>query len=119
METKTLVKQFKIAFVILIIFLAWSGCSKKSNQATTSSDADGLQVTSSSANAHTHTVKVLFADLTNSSSAGITYTSSSNGHTHTIYLTQQQLIAINNGSTVTIVSSVDSGHSHNWVISKP
>ncbi len=79
-----------------------------------------FQVISSANDYHTHSVEILFADITSPPSGGITYTSSSTlNHTHTINLSMQQLTGINSGSTVTVTSSADGSHSHNWVITKP
>lgn len=74
-------------------------------------------VTSSVTDSHTHNLVVNMADLSNPPVSGVTYTSSTtNGHNHNIFLTQSQLININNGNTVNVTSSSNNGHTHSWTI---
>ncbi|MDD5773490.1 MAG: hypothetical protein PHX78_08525 [bacterium] len=123
MNQKNLLKILSILFIGIFLCLE-AGCKSSSNS-TSSSDTSGFQVTSSATNGHTHSVTILSADLASLPAAGATYTSTSSGgsyyssgHTHTIFLSQQQLTAINSGSTVTVTSSVTESHTHDWVITK-
>ncbi|MEW6087822.1 MAG: hypothetical protein AB1498_05910 [bacterium] len=114
-------KVMVTAFIGVPVFMKIIGCGKDEygSNSTPPADESGFSPVSSVDTGHSHFVRILYADITNPPAAGVTYTSSSSGHTHTIFLSQQQLTAINAGSTVTVVSSVDSGHSHNWTITKP
>ncbi len=80
----------------------------------------GFTSTSTLSNAHTHDVTVLYSDLSTLPAAGVTYTSTLvANHTHTVTLTQQQLSSIDSGGTVTVTSSLQDSHTHDWTFTKP
>ncbi|OGF97133.1 MAG: hypothetical protein A2Z06_01440 [Candidatus Glassbacteria bacterium RBG_16_58_8] len=80
----------------------------------------GFNVTSSTSSGHTHSVEVLYADLSSPPQNGVTYGSTSTGgHSHSITLTQQQLTTINGGGEVTVTSTNNEGHTHGWTIREP
>jgi hypothetical protein len=67
---------------------------------------NGIGVTGTIANNHTHTICVLDSDLTNAPAGGVTYvTSNVLAHTHNVTFTQAQLQMINSGGSVTVTSS--------------
>jgi len=81
---------------------------------------DGFNVTSLTASGHTHSVEVLYADLSSPPANGVTYGSTTvGGHSHSITLTQQQLTTINGGSSVTVTSTNSEGHTHGWTVDRP
>lgn len=89
--------------------------------ASPSPSAPGFDVVSIPDNTgHNHSVRILDADLSAPPASGVTYTSTGS-HIHTITLSQQQLIDISNGSSVTVVSSAGGApvHTHTWTIKKP
>lgn len=75
--------------------------------------------TSNTVSGHTHNVSIFCSQLTGG--ATVAYDSSLAGsgpHQHHFSLTAAELTTINNGGTVPKTSSVDSGHSHDWLITK-
>jgi hypothetical protein len=84
----------------------------------TGGTCDGFESTSTNNDNHTHTACVLTSDLDSPPAAGVTYTSSSVGHTHKITLSSAQLTTIGGGGSVTVTSSSDDGHTHNWTLAK-
>jgi hypothetical protein len=84
----------------------------------------GLDPTSSVSDDHTHTVCVPATDLANPPSAGATYTTSPPdsggmviaGALHTITLTAAQLSMIQAGQSLTVTTSTDGGHDHQFVL---
>jgi len=77
----------------------------------------GYDITSTNNDNHTHGIRVLCGDL--SAGGAVTYTSTSTGHTHTVPLTMMDIQTIVAGGQVTITSSSDGGHTHNWTIRTP
>ncbi|HSA97236.1 MAG TPA: hypothetical protein VLJ16_14365 [Acidobacteriota bacterium] len=114
-------KRFLIG-ICALAFIAFgiSGCSSS----TTPGGGGGTthMFTSTSVNAHTHTVTIDRADVTTPPAAGITEsTSSSAGHSHSFAMTQAQLTTVNGGTAVNITtgsSSVTGAHTHDISISK-
>ena len=115
METR---REFlKRSTVMLLLVPIAGACGSSSTPNTNAGGCDGVQSTSSVAQAHTHTVCVAAADLTNPPAAGMTFTTSFNsGHTHTLALSQEQLKSIASGQTVNAESSSNSGHTHSFAI---
>jgi mono/diheme cytochrome c family protein len=74
------------------------------------------EVTSGTANAHTHTVSIPFSDL--GTAVQVNYTSSStSGHTHLIALSSQQISDLITGMRVIVTSTAaPDGHTHTWEI---
>lgn len=98
-------------------------CTPGSSDGSTCS---GISTTSSNVSGHTHTLCVPDADLTSPPSAGATYTSSCNldplndiDHIHNVTLSAQQLSTINGGGSVTVTSTEDDLHTHQFTIMKP
>jgi hypothetical protein len=100
--------------------LTLPGCGGGGDSSTSPTPPpDGFDVQSSTDLAHSHSVRVLNADLANPPS-GVTYTSTTvSAHVHMISLSGTQLAAIQGGQTVTVNSNLTSGHRHSWTIRKP
>jgi len=90
------------------------GCSS-SSPAAPSAVAD-ISVTSTVANAHSHSASIPASDQLHP--ADMAYTSSATlNHTHTITLTASQLQTLASGGTVTVTSSVSTvtgSHTHDF-----
>jgi hypothetical protein len=89
------------------------------------STCSGVSTTSTTVSEHTHTLCVPDADLTSPPSAGATYTSSCNldplndiDHIHNVTLSALELSTINGGGTVTVTSTEDDLHTHQFAIVK-
>lgn len=108
------------ALIVAPAAVVLGGCGKSSSDNTSAPSTQGTTFTivSSVVFDHAHTVTILFTDLTNPTSPGITY-QSDGSHVHQITLTQQQLTDINNGGTITVTSTVVNNHTHDWTIKKP
>lgn len=90
-----------------------------SSPSAPSDPGDENTFTSSSDQGHTHTVRISKSEVQSPPSAGISRsTSSASGHTHAFAMTQTQLMDCNNGATITITTSIDTGHSHTFQIAK-
>lgn len=64
---------------------------------------------------HTHTFSIPFADPGTASQ--VNYVSSSTaGHTHTVALSAAQLADIKNGMQVVVTSTTDNSHNHSWTV---
>lgn len=116
MNRREFIIRMGAALVSVPVVLSLQSCGSDNGGST----PDGFDVVSSSNFNHTHTARILTADLTSPPSGGVVYTSSlDGGHDHTITLTQQQLTDINNNLQVSVVSSTDNAHTHTWTIQKP
>lgn len=99
--------------------LLWLGYGCSSSTSPELPDDTQRSFTSSSSDAHTHTVTIQRSEIENPPQGGITRSTSSNaGHTHSFSMTQQQLQNVNNGQTVTVTDSTVSNHNHQYQISK-
>jgi hypothetical protein len=117
MNRREFIMQLGTALIAVPMALSLESCGND-NGATPA--PSGFDVNSTVELGHNHSVRILNSDLVNPSAGGVVYTSSvSLGHTHTITLTQQQLTDIDNGGLVTVVSSLNDGHTHGWNIQKP
>jgi hypothetical protein len=65
---------------------------------------------------YTHTVCVLETDLTSPPGGGVTYTTSGPDPMHTIALTAPPLTTISGGQSVTVSTSTNGGHNHQFVL---
>jgi hypothetical protein len=78
--------------------------------------------TSTTVNAHTHTIILAQDDLDNPPAQGLSrMTTSATGHTHSFAMTQAQLMTVAGGTPVTITtgsSDVTGTHTHDFTISK-
>jgi hypothetical protein len=78
---------------------------------------DGAGETSTVSQGHTHTLCVALAVLTSPPAEGATFlTSTVSGHLHRVTLTEGQLATIDQGGSVTVTSTSDAGHSHDFVV---
>ncbi|HXE97258.1 MAG TPA: hypothetical protein VN642_12675 [Dongiaceae bacterium] len=105
----------------LVALLTGCGGGSSSTPAAALANGDFI-VTSvtSSLTTHTHTITVKAADL--AAGVQVVYTTSSAGttpHTHTVTITPAQITSINAGNAVTVISSTDFTHSHDFDIKKP
>ena len=99
------------------VLALWPGCSGSSS--TTPPPTTGGTFTSSTVQSHNHTVTLTQSEVQSPPSAGIfRETSSSVYHTHSVTLSQADLESVNAGNTVTISTSVTSGHSHTFDFKK-
>jgi len=98
----------------------WPSCSGSSS--TTPPPTTGGTFTSSTVETHTHTVTLDRSEVESPPAAGISRDTSSNAypilHSHVFAMTQAELQSVNSGNTVTISTSVISGHSHTFDIKK-
>ncbi len=114
-----------VTLLMIPLGVAACGSSNNSSPAGISDDDggvpgcdDGIGVTGTIANNHTHTICVLDTDLTNPPAAGVTYVSSNVlSHTHNVTFTQAQLQTINGGASVTVTSSAPDP-THNFTVMK-
>jgi hypothetical protein len=86
--------------------LAAAGCGGGDDD-----DAPPLACSGTIANNHGHALVIPEADL-DATTARTYDIAGSAGHTHTVTFTPAQLAALKAGSTVTVTSSLASGHSH-------
>ncbi len=110
-------REFVFGATVALVLVPVAACSSNSSDGSTA-DCSGLSSTSSVAEGHTHTVCVPETDLTSPPSGGATYTTSGPEPTHTISPTAAQLTAINGGQSVTLTTSTNGGHDHQFVLSK-
>jgi mono/diheme cytochrome c family protein len=116
------IKQTVIACIILAASLLEFGCGESDKTNVPAVKLTASTVTSQSdATAHAHSVTIPFTDVS-ASPASDTYqyrSTATSGHSHVIALSKQQVIDVNNGMRLVLVSSApDSGasHTHTWVI---
>jgi hypothetical protein len=75
--------------------------------------------TSTSADGHTHSIAITRSEIESAPIAGISRaTSSAAGHTHIFAMTRAQLQDVMGGAAATVLTSTDSGHSHEFTITK-
>ena len=104
-----------VGFGLAVLIILLTGCRSPSSPIP----GEEMTFTSSSEQSHTHVVTLFRSDIESPPASGISMeTSISAGHFHQMTMTQQELIAVNNGTTVSIVTTVDSGHSHAFQIMK-
>ncbi len=119
MNRREFIIQMGTALIAVPIALSLESCGND-NGGDVALPATGFDVISTTEVGHNHSVRILNSDLASPLAGGVVYTSSlSLGHSHTITLTQQQLMDINNGIIVTVISSLNDGHTHGWTIQKP
>lgn len=83
-------------------------------------DSESFTVSSSVDSGHSHTVKILYADVNNPPGSNKTLTSGSAGsHTHQITLTSSDYQSLKDGDTVVKTSTTNSNHSHTFSIKVP
>ncbi len=77
--------------------------------------SDPLPASQVAGDNHTHTVSVPASALDSASGQTFT-TSSANSHTHMITLSANSLATIKGGGSVTITSTTNSGHAHDYTV---
>jgi len=98
--------------------------STSTNTNQTEPSCDGAGETSSVTLGHQHNLCVPLADLQNPPAAGATYvTSTTDLHQHQVTLMQSDLVAVNQGQTVNVMTSSASaaglaGHTHAFAVQK-
>ena len=95
------------------------GCGEGSETNAPAVPLTASKVVSSTVSTHNHTVSIPFTDVSSSpADVVIQYRSDiTNGHSHVIALSRQQMIDLNNGMQLTLISSDSSpgtGHTHSW-----
>lgn len=117
MKRRTFLIEAGKAFPVLAGARYLVGCDSSnglySNASDNTSGAMVIRATSSVAAGHTHTAEVPVADLNRTTDK--TYTSSrAAGHTHNVTLSAAQLGRLRDGEAVTVTSSSDAGHLHQF-----
>lgn len=106
------------AFLALLVF-GVTGCS---DSTTPPNGGTSRTFTSTSSNAHSHTVVIQKAEVETPPGAGISKTTSSvSAHTHSFDMTQAQLTTVMGGTGVTVTSGnsdIGGAHTHNFTITK-
>jgi hypothetical protein len=122
MNRREFIIRVGVALIALPAAFSFESCGGGGGgDATPAAPAPGFDIASSPDNTgHSHLVRILDADLAAPPAGGVIYTSTGS-HTHTVPLTQQQLTDINNGLSVTVISSLGGApaHTHTWTIAKP
>jgi hypothetical protein len=118
------------ATTTLLLIPIVSACSSNSSPSVDAAPAcSGVETTSTTVEAHTHSLCVLTTDLTNPPAAGVTYTTTAattsyGSHSHMVMLTQAQLTMIEAATEVTVTSSsvlnpmTNQPHTHDFMIVK-
>jgi len=105
------------AFLALLVF-GVTGCS----DSTTPPGGTSQTFTSTTSNAHSHTVVIQRAEVETPPVAGISKTTSSvSAHTHTFDMTEAQLTTVMGGTGVTVAtgnSDTGGAHTHDFTITK-
>jgi hypothetical protein len=96
------------------IIVAGAACS---NAITTDIPLTEKSYYSSTVNGHSHSVTILKTEI-EAAQPILRTTSLVNSHTHNVSLSQEQVQSLKNGSTVSVETTVDSGHSHTFSFSK-
>lgn len=119
-EMDSIIRLTIRGFIAIILFfvILWSlrGCG--GGGGIDYSLPPGFSVESPQNNNHAHSVWVKWTDLQAPPAIGVAYESTKDidRHSHYIYLSQQQLQDANNGTWVTVNSTVSGGHYHVWAI---
>lgn len=102
-----------------ILIMLGVGCSSDNPTSPETPGGDQRSFTSTTVQGHTHNVTINRSEIENPPQDGITKTTTSGGgHTHSFSMTQQQLLNVRDGQTITITDSTVSGHSHDYQISR-
>lgn len=117
MNRKLFLKWSLAGLAAFAVLALWPGCGGSSS--STPPPTTGGTFTSSNVQSHTHTVTLNQSEVESPPGAGISrQTSTSVYHSHLFVMTQAELQSVNSGNTVTITTSVVSGHSHTFDIKK-
>lgn len=117
----SLIKKVSYLAIMFIIANMVSGCGEERED-----NIPAVKLTSSAvvsepaADGHGHNVEIPFTDISSIPADLFQYRSSDNtGHSHVIALSKEQIIDLNNGLRLTVVSSTQSSgtvHTHTWNI---
>jgi mono/diheme cytochrome c family protein len=116
------VKRIVITFILVAVAALEFGCGEGSETNTPSVKLTASAITSQAdITAHTHAVSIPFTDLSSAPANDIYQhrSDTSNGHTHVVALSKQQMIDLNNGMRLVLVSSspnTGTNHTHTWSI---
>ena len=104
---------------LLLTEIACDYYNDSGNGGTGTSNVASFSVTSTISGGHTHSVKILFADVNAPPAGGKSLTTSTTTHFHTLTLSQADFQALSNGQTLTRDTSTDSSHKHTFSITVP
>jgi hypothetical protein len=108
-----------VTLLLVPVLASACGSTTSSGGATPGVSCDGAGATSTTVNAHAHTLCVPLTDLESPPTAGMTYTTSTAaGHAHTVVFTQVQLISIAAGTAITVTTTIAGGHAHDFTVVK-
>lgn len=115
-----LFKCITASAAIIVMTAILVGCGEKEDNVP-AIKLTASAVVSELSNGHGHNVEIPFTDISSTPAADLfQYRSSDNtGHSHVIALSKQQMIDLNNGMRVTVISSASSSgtpHTHTWNI---
>jgi len=114
-------KKIFALLVVTAVSLMQFGCGEGGETNVPAVKLTASTVVSSTDSAHQHSVSIPFVDVSAAPLAtGYQYRSDTvAGHSHVIALSQQQMMDLNNGMQLTLVSSAPSfgvSHTHTWTI---
>ena len=113
-------KKTVVPIVILALTTLLTGCGEKGETNAPAVALTASTVASTTVSAHAHSVTIPFGDVSPAPGNVIQYRSDTvNGHSHVIAFSIQQMIDLNNGMQVSLVSSDPSSgaaHTHIWSI---
>lgn len=114
MSRKIFFRLGLLGIMAAFIIVAGAACSN-----TTSTDIPLSEKSyySSTVNGHSHSVTILKTEIEGGQSF-LRTTSLVNSHTHNVSMSQEQVQSLKNGSTVSVETTVDSGHSHTFSFQK-
>lgn len=108
-----------VTLLLVPVLASACGSTGTSGYQTPGVSCDGAGATSTTVNAHAHTICVPLTDLESPPAAGTTYTTSTAaGHAHTVVFTQAQLQSIAAGAAVTVTTTIAGGHAHDFTVVK-
>jgi len=115
------VKRILVPFILAVVTFVLSGCGDNDETSAPAVKLTASAVVSSTDSSHAHSVSIPFADVSPApADAVLQYRSDVvGGHSHVIALSKQQMIDLNNGMQLSLVSSAPSSggaHTHSWGI---
>jgi mono/diheme cytochrome c family protein len=116
-------KHVCATLTVVSLAIMLSGCGDSENEGTSAPvvKLTASTVTSSTDSAHAHSVVIPFVDVSASpADTGYQYRSDTvSSHSHVIALSKQQMIDLNNGMQLSLISSAPSSgtsHTHTWTL---
>lgn len=122
MMRRGLVRRLRGAGLAALLLTAGAlpGCVGHEDEKGAQQPADAFVFDSSIEAGHQHTLTIPLSLLRAKPKADVElHTSTNSGHQHRVRLTAADLDALDFGQTVTKTSSVDDGHSHTFVLTRP